>query len=73
MSKNKYPQKVAGEATEINWRRQDFKFCCCDCGLVHHIRFIVSGHRLRFRVWRDNRATGQIRRYRHKKIEGRSK
>lgn len=60
-----YPQKEPGEATDFNWRKKDFKFQCCDCGLVHRMRFIVSGHKIRMRVWRDNRATGQVRRNRN--------
>ncbi len=66
-----YPSYKAGEAVEIDWRRQDFKFQCCDCGLVHRMRFIAAGHRLRFRVWRDSRATGQMRRWRRVRENGR--
>jgi len=36
---------------------------CCDCGLVHEFRFRnVMGH-IQFRCRRDNRATGQLRRW----------
>ena len=51
-----------GEKIDFSWRRDDYKFCCCDCGLVHKIQFAVKGPNMRMRVWRDNRATGQIRR-----------
>ena len=60
----RYPTYKGGEPGEFNWRRQDWKMCCCDCGLVHRIRFAVAGHRIRVRVWRDNRATGQVRHHR---------
>jgi hypothetical protein len=59
---NKYPQFTEGEAMDMNWRERDFKMSCCDCGLVHVFRFAVSGRFLRIRGWRDNRATGQVRR-----------
>ncbi len=58
----KYPVVQDGEAMEVNWRTHDFKMECCDCGLVHRLRFSVVKNKLRIRVWRDNRATGQARR-----------
>jgi len=36
---------------------------CCDCGLVHKVIFELDG----FRFLRDNRATGQVRRYMKRK------
>ena len=44
---------------------EGYKFCCCDCGLVHEMEFRVSSDydRVEFRVRRDNRSTGQIRRH----------
>ena len=57
-----YPKISNGEAVQLNWRKADFNFACCDCGLVHTLRFSVKGHTLRMRAWRNNRATGQIRR-----------
>lgn len=57
-----YPRIGQGEAVQFNWRKADFNFACCDCGLVHTLRFAVKGHTLRMRGWRNNRATGQIRR-----------
>ena len=45
-----------------------YKMACCDCGLVHKMDFRVvmdedDNHRVEFRVYRDNRATGQMRRH----------
>jgi hypothetical protein len=53
-----------------------YRMACCDCGLVHNIDFkIVKANeevngfktsdfdRPAFRVFRNNRLTGQIRRY----------
>lgn len=62
MSKQSYPQTHAGEKVEVKWSTQDFKMACCDCGLVHRMRFRVKGSTLVIQGWRDNRATAQIRR-----------
>jgi len=37
--------------------------CCCDCGLVHHIKVRKHKNRFYFRAWRENRRTGQARRW----------
>ena len=49
---------------------EGYKMTCCDCGLVHEMEFRVTDeyNRVEFRVRRDNRATGQVRR--HKKQDG---
>jgi hypothetical protein len=39
------------------------KLCCCDCGLVHTMDFRVVDGRAQFRVFRNNRATAQVRRH----------
>jgi hypothetical protein len=49
--------------------RNGFKFCCCDCGLVHKLSFKVVAGRVQFKASRDNRATGQVRRHRNIKIK----
>ncbi len=49
---------------------QAYKLCCCDCGLVHRLdfRLVTYGRglfkKIQFRVFRDNRATAAIRRWR---------
>ena len=40
-----------------------YKMACCDCGLVHELDFRVRYGRAQFRVRRNNRSTGQIRRW----------
>ena len=55
-----YPQL---KKIDLNWRKEDLKFACCDCGLIHRMRFIVNGRQLRARFWRLNRNTGQYRRW----------
>lgn len=44
--------------------KRGYKFCCCDCGLVHDMDFRIEGNRVQFRAARNNRSTGQVRRHR---------
>lgn len=43
-----------------------YKLSCCDCGLVHEFQFRSRSKQIEYRVRRDNRSTGQMRRYRKK-------
>ena len=43
--------------------RKGYKMACCDCGLVHDIDFRIRKKRIQFRVRRNNRSTGQFRRW----------
>ena len=55
----KYYEPEAGE-----WVRpvkRGYKLACCDCGLVHRIRFWVKGKVLIFQAERDTRATKFLR------------
>ena len=55
-----------GYTEEEEWEypvQTNFKLACCDCGLVHTMDFRVVDGEVEFKVKRDNRATGQIRRY----------
>jgi len=57
----KYPQVYEGE-----WEypvRKGYKLQCCDCGLVHTFDFRLRNGKIEYRVYRDNRATGQVRRH----------
>ncbi|MBW2081585.1 MAG: hypothetical protein JRI39_00525 [Deltaproteobacteria bacterium] len=40
-----------------------YKLACCDCGLVHKVDFRIHEGRIQFRMFRDARATGQVRRH----------
>lgn len=42
---------------------RNYKMACCDCGLVHNIDFRTHKGRIQLRARRNNRATGQLRRY----------
>lgn len=55
---------------EEGWSRwvqpivKGYKMACCDCGLVHTMEFRVNEDGwAQFRVRRNNRATGQVRRH----------
>lgn len=58
----KYPSPRAGEWVQPV--RRGYKMACCDCGLVHQMDFRIKDKRVQFRAFRDNRATGQFRRWR---------
>ena len=38
-------------------------FACCDCALVHEMRFKIEGDKLVVMFKRNNRKTGALRRY----------
>lgn len=70
-----------GWSDSVNPIKRGYKLACCDCGLVHDVDFdvvrfesdtgpehkVIDDKRIgvMFKVRRNNRATGQIRR--HKK------
>ena len=42
----------------------NYRIACCDCGLVHNMEFRTADDGLpEFRVSRNNRSTGQLRRH----------
>jgi hypothetical protein len=54
------------EPQEAEWVKpimNKYKMSCCDCGLVHDLDFKIENKRVLFRAFRNNRATGQIRRW----------
>lgn len=63
-NRRQYPYVEAGEW--IQPVRRGYKMACCDCGLVHTLDFRIHRGRAQFRAFRDNRASGQLRRWRHK-------
>lgn len=44
-----------------------YKIGCCDCGLVHIAEFRIWKGRVEFRMKRNNRSTGQLRRWMKKR------
>ena len=49
--------------------RRGYKSACCDCELVHRMDFRLNHGHIEFRLYRDQRATGQLRRWRHVRFE----
>lgn len=64
MAKQSFPDIEAGQEIEIDWRKNDLHMACCDCHLVHIIRFRVVGKKIIFQAWRHGRKTGALRRHR---------
>lgn len=64
----KYPTFEAQVDGWTEWiaPQGQFKAACCDCGVVHVMEFDVEDGQVIFRMRRDNRATGQVRR--HQKV-----
>ena len=60
--KTKYPALDDGERVVL-CKEDELRFQCCDCGLVHSIYHEVNGEELILRFYRNNRSTGQIRRF----------
>lgn len=60
----KYIQLKNGDSFEIEKTGGIINFSCCDCGLVHRFAITIekSGN-VGFALERNNRATGQRRRY----------
>ena len=49
--------------------KSTFKLICCDCGLTHDVRLLTDGRNIRLRFWRNNRSTGQHRRWQNITVE----
>jgi hypothetical protein len=58
--------KQVHEGGRVVPKMSGYKMACCDCGLVHRMKFEVfkhaRGHKVAFRAWRDERATAGVRR-----------
>jgi hypothetical protein len=60
----KYKRTYSGETFQV--ARPWWRVACCDCGLVHDMKFKVSGHKIFLTVERNNRATAAKRRRKQK-------
>lgn len=56
-----YEKPAAGQWVQP--RRRGYKMACCDCGLVHTLDFRIVHGRAQFRAFRNERSTGQMRRW----------
>jgi uncharacterized Zn finger protein len=60
----KYYVLQDGERIELGNKGEVIRFACCDCGLVHQIAFAIENNgNIGIAVKRDNRSTGQKRRW----------
>lgn len=67
-----YPIRQDGEWMRVENRRH--RIACCDCGLIHDFEFRVRKRKVEFRVYRNNRATAQRRRYlKHSPLGGKDR
>ena len=58
MPKTEYSNVSDGDMVDINWRdREALSSSCCDCGLIHYVRFFATGKKIRMKLWRDGEAT----------------
>ena len=48
------PKYSDGDRVDFDWRRNDYRFICCDCDSVHILRFFVAGDKIRMRVFRGD-------------------
>jgi len=64
-------KEVDDEGVELPGGKHFFELACCDCGLVHRMDFehkpFGRGRKIFFRSYRDERATGQARRWMKKR------
>jgi uncharacterized Zn finger protein len=67
----KFTQLKDGDSMELVDKVQH-AVVCCDCGLVHNyeVTHTKNARKTIVTVRRDNRATAQIRRYRHPELKG---
>ena len=59
---SKYTQRHDGEGWEVR-PGEIFKLACCDCGLVYDVVIVEEKGEIGVAAKRNNRATGQRRRY----------
>jgi hypothetical protein len=60
-----YEKPEAGEWVQPV--KRGYKLACCDCGLVHTLDFRIHKGRAQFRAFRNERSTGQMRRWKRQK------
>ena len=59
----RYTQRKDGEGFGVQ-SEETIRIACCDCGLVHDFTFVsTDGEPIGIAAARNNRATGQRRRY----------
>lgn len=54
-AKGEFPEIKAGEPYRLSFKRKDLRMACCDCGLIHRLRFNVRGDWLVIRGVRNGK------------------
>lgn len=65
----RYHELKNGDSVKINWKHKGLVVACCDCLLTHKFTFSVRKDFLHIKIERNNRKTGQLRRWRKKKLK----
>jgi hypothetical protein len=66
-SMTKYIITRDGDTILLKGKKCELKAACCDCNLTHVYKFHIIGDLLKIKVTRDDRATGQLRRWAKRK------
>mgnify|MGYP003579554454 FL=1 len=61
MAGKRYPVVKGGQPVKLNWRKTSLYAACCDCSLVHRVRFTVQRDVLTLRTWREKGETKRLR------------
>jgi len=56
-----FPQRKPNEPIKVNWKTQTLRWACCDCALVHNIKFAVDGDILTFKATVNKKLTERFR------------
>lgn len=67
---SKYERMRDGEAYQFD-KGDILRFACCDCGMVHDLRFITTRKYAYFSATQRPRSTAQLRRNRYGKLHNR--
>lgn len=62
MSRAKKARKVMPGEKVFHKKNAVYRVVCCDCALVHLMRFNLQGNRIVMQAWRDSKATYSYRR-----------
>jgi hypothetical protein len=69
----KFAPEIEGDDRWSDWIHPlpAYKMACCDCGLVHNLEFRIDEKgQINFRASRNQRSTGQVRRFMIERGEG---
>ena len=56
-----FPYYKPGEPLVLNWKKQILRAACCNCALVHNVKFKVKNEKLTLQVWENKKMTKILR------------